>query len=146
MTTDTAITSPEPTARNLTVAWGITPHGNATAAWGARAIMSANRNAYEANHTKRGPAKKKIVVPYFNVELLYDRQGAAGHNGDLQLLQKWLDGKGMPWIRSVIATGSMGPEEDRAIELTDNTSGRRFTIHANPRASHGYLYVGAWIS
>lgn len=130
----------EATETTLTVKppWGLTPPDGVVAAWGARAIYKYDRTAYDRNHTTRG--KKKVrQVPYYSVDLLWDRMGGAGNNAKLQELTKWLDDVALPKLRKEI-------DFDIASEETWTFTDGQFTIAASPRASHGYLYIGAWVA
>lgn len=124
----------------LKPAWGITPPPDcgASAAWGARAIYHENHQAYKENHTKAGKLRKRGLVPWYFVELVWDRQGAAGRNADLLALNEWVNKVGLPRLRAEC-------EIPRDSEKTLTFSDGRFTMTASPRASYGYLYIGAWV-
>ena len=137
-------TTAEPTAQetaNLKPAWGLTPPPGVTAAWGARAIYTANREAYKANHTKTGAKRKRGLVPEFFVELLYDRQGAAGNAEDLEALSAWINKVGLPKLREMCSEQYVTPDSNDAVSFSQG----RFEINASPRSSYGYLYIGAWV-
>lgn len=67
------------------------------------------------------------------VDLVWDRQ--AGGDEDLR---EWLNMRGIPQMRRLVA--DVGSSEDREVRWTEGA----YTIIANPRASYGYLYLGAW--
>lgn len=108
------------------------------AAWGARAIYSHNRSAYDANHTKAGKLRKRGLVPWMNVELLWDRMEAVGDDAAAKRLTAWLDKVALPKLRADI---QFDPSEDATYTFQDS----EFTLQANPRSSYGYLYLTAWV-
>lgn len=93
--------------------WGLTPTPGARYAWGARAIHKG-------------------------LETLYDRQGIDGEASEEErkALLSWLNERAMPLLRSMDLPY---PEESREVSI----SGDGFTLRADPRASHGYLYLSA---
>jgi hypothetical protein len=93
--------------------WGLVPTETARFAWGARAIHKG-------------------------VETVWDRQGIDGEatTEEKKALIIWLEKKALPLLRSMDLPY---PEEDREVQV----SGDGFTLRANPRASHGYLYLSA---
>lgn len=131
--------TPQETA-NLKPAWGLTPPPGVKAAWGARTIYTENTKAYEANHTKAGTKRKRGRVPNFFVELVWDRQGGAGRNEDLQALLAWVDDVGLPAVKKLCDEQFITPESDAVVSFCDEN----FEINASPRSSYGYLYIGAW--
>lgn len=136
-------TAAEPTAQetaNLKPAWGLTPPPGVVACWGARAIYTANREAYKANHTKRGAKRKRGLVPEFFVELLWDRQGAAGSQEDLEALNTWINKVGLPKLRELCSEQYITPDSADVVSFSQG----RYEINGSPKASYGYLYIGAW--
>lgn len=121
--------------------WGITPPAGVVAAWGARAIYTENRLAHEANYTKRGQKRKRGLVNHFDIDLCWDRQGAAGRNGDLEELSKWLNAVALKRLAKECSDRYITRDCEEWVEFTDG----RFTLKASPRASYGYLYIGAWV-
>jgi len=126
----------------LKPAWGMEPPVGAVAAWGARAIYTANRQSYAANYTKRGTLRKRGREPRFTVELLHDRMGPAGDPALVKGLCAWLDKVGMPRLRKECDVKFVTPDSNDRIEFTDG----RYTLVASPRESYGYLYIGAWMT
>jgi hypothetical protein len=130
-------TTTEPTA--LTPQWGYKSAAmDAVAAWGARAIYTHNRSAYEANHTKAGKIRKRGRVPWMHVELLWDRMEAVGDADAAKKLTAWLDKVALPKLRAEI---ELDTTEGGNYTIEDND----FTLHASPRSSYGYLYMTAWV-
>jgi hypothetical protein len=106
---------------DLRLPWGASrsvPEG-VTTAWGARFI--------------------------FPDDLLFDRQGFAGP--DTEPLMQWLNGGALQDARNMArelarGVGTLRPDEDRTVTLHEDERG---IIVGNPQASHGYLYVAAWL-
>jgi hypothetical protein len=83
-------------------------------------------------------------------DLLHDRQDLKGP--DAELLKAWLNGvpSGQGALRQALATarelangiGTLRSDEDRTVTLYEDEDG---VIVGNPQASHGYLYVAAWM-
>jgi hypothetical protein len=88
--------------------------------WGARAIL----------------ARKEI-------DLLWDRAGFYEHENIEQAkgLEAWLNDKALPYLRAWCEDGEGFPfaDEDREVSV----GGDGFVLYANPRQSHGYLYMVA---
>lgn len=125
------------TLRSLT--YGLKdPAADAVAVWGARAIYSRDRGAFEQNYTKSGKPRKRGRVPWFTVDLLWDRKDATGDKAALKRLCDWLDKVALPKLRMEI---DLEPSESTNYTIEDEN----FTLHANPRASYGYLYITAWV-
>jgi hypothetical protein len=101
----------------LCVSWGRSaPEGtNNVAAWGARAIF--------ANGC---------------IDLLPDRQGAAGDQAALNDLIAWVNKIGLPYLREEVVKVSRSSSE------VVNRDDSAYHIEASPQSSHGYLYIGAW--
>ncbi len=121
----------------LKPAWGIAPPiGAAVAAWGARAIYSEQQQSHSGSRRVR-PAPET-----FAIELLWDRQGAAGRNLDLQLLNTWINEVGLPRLRKECSARCITTDCNEVITFTDG----KYTMTASPRESCGYLYIGAWVT
>ena len=125
----------------LKLAWGLVPPEGVSAAWGARAIYTYNRAAYDANHTKRGAERKRGLINYFNVDLLHDRKSMEGDPLSLELLCAWLDKVGLLRLIKECNERFIMPDSEDVVEFTDGL----YSLRATPRASHGYLYIGAWV-
>lgn len=97
--------------------WGLQPPEGCLAAWGARAIYN-NRE----------------------VDILHDRQGTAGDPEEIKKLLKWLNSKGLTGFRKMLKKEDLLGSDNRVV--TYKAGG--YVIKANPRASYGYLYLGAW--
>jgi cytoskeleton bundling-enhancing protein CbeA-like protein len=106
-------------AEPIKLAFGLSPPPGVLAAWGARAIYQPP-----------------------NVDILWDRQGYAGQAGELKKLQKWLEGHGLPALRKALKKDRLYTNESREVRIVRT----KYTIVANPRASYGYLYLGAWLN
>lgn len=126
------VTSEVPT---LNPGWGIAPppEARATAAWGARAIYSLPRSRRRTRGTR--------VKPEAEIDLLWDRKAAVGDDAKLKKLCDWLDRKGLKLLRQRCMAEYLTTDSDDTITVTDGA----FTLVASPRASYGYLYIGAWL-
>lgn len=98
--------------------WGIKAPEGVKASWGARAIYQAPTS----------------------IDLLWDRQSSDGLKEDREALSKWVNGKGLPGLKKILKKDWLGGSEDREVEFKEGG----YVIRANPRASYGYLYLGAW--
>ena len=98
--------------------WGIkAPEGVATH-WGARAIYKAPTG----------------------IDLLWDRQSMDGLQADREALSKWINKTGLPGLKKLLKKEYLASDEMREVEFREGG----YVIKANPRSSHGYLYLGAW--
>lgn len=98
--------------------WGIPAPEGAKVSWGARAIYTAPTG----------------------IDLLWDRQSMDGLEEDRAALSKWINKTGLPGLKKVLKSDYLASDENREVEF----KGGGYVIRANPRASHGYLYIGAW--
>jgi len=102
-----------------TIQWGLSSlvPEDAPAAWGARAIL---QNGF--------------------VDLIPDRQGM-GFSDDLakHSLAVWLGTQGLAWLGRIAK--QMRGDESKLYEHDDEG----FHIRANTNASHGYVYIAAWV-
>ena len=99
--------------------WGLHPAAGARFHWSARAIYRDG-----------------------TVDLLWDRMGVEGQatEAERKALGAWLDDKAMPVLRALcLGEGAPYPSEDREVTVR----GDGYTLRANPRSSHGYLYLSA---
>lgn len=84
----------------------------------------------------------------FPDDMVYDRQDFIGiETPDGQKLKEWLNGKGkkIGAIRRAmdnVKKTDLRPNEDRVAVLYEDEYG---IIKGNPRSSHGYLYVCAYL-
>ena len=99
-------------------AWGIHAPAEAKVSWGARAIY-------------RAPT---------GIDLLWDRQSMDGLKEDKEPLSKWINETGLPGLKKILKSDYLAGDEHREVEFREGG----YVIKANPRASHGYLYMGAW--
>lgn len=129
----------------LNLAWGSweIPAG-APVAWGARAIYTENRGAYDANHTKTGAERKRRVMDYFSIELLGDRQATARSEAaterDAKALVRWVNKTALPELRKLCSDRYITPESATTVEISSDG----YALKAGPKASYGYLYIVAW--
>jgi hypothetical protein len=72
------------------------------------------------------------------VDLLHDRQSWEGEEKEKKALEKWLNKTGLPKIRKLAS--SLDTRDHEEVRFEDD----KHVIVANPRASYGYLYIGAW--
>jgi hypothetical protein len=97
--------------------------------WGARAI-------FERNHNKR-----RRTDPTYVFSLLGDRQQMeGGTEQERKALAKWIENKARPALTKRLEEEGVEPSESQRIEMTLDG----FEIVADPRGSHGYLYIGIW--
>jgi len=122
------------------LAWGLQPPDGATAAWGARAIYTFDHRAAMSNLTKAGKQRVRGRKPARVVDLLHDRQGGVGEPAALTGLAGWINRVGLPWLRAEVDRLRLACDSAQVVTYTDGS----YTIAASPKASHGYLYIGAW--
>lgn len=103
--------------------WGLAPlpgEAKDNVSWGARAIY---RDC--------------------TIDIVWDRCSWSGIGSDADppaALVKWIDEVGLPKLRKAVIKGRLGQAESRDVVIED----KDFCLKANPRRSHGYLYIGAW--
>lgn len=101
----------------MSLSYGLRTHPADRPVWGARFIWPA--------------------------DLVHDRQDV---DGNVDALIEWLNGGALEAARDVArskaASYQLRPTEDREVTLYEDESG---IVKANPQASHGYLYVAAWL-
>lgn len=132
--------------------WGLPlPEGVIPLArWGARAIYKTSEQKWRSRGPRGGRQGYYERLPAV-VDLLHDRMSATGNNSALKLLGKWLDGTALPWLRKTIDLPGNSAESIRfeADVTAKAPTGLSWPGHcvmiASPNASHGYLYIGAWI-
>lgn len=77
-------------------------------------------------------------------DLVWDRQDIQGP--DAKDLMDWLNAGRLKEALRVLGeladAWELRPTDDKIVELWDTDDGR---IVANPQASHGYVYVAAWL-
>jgi hypothetical protein len=105
--------------------------------WGARAIFT---NKWNVNHNRRKRSDPDLIQ-FVEVALLYDRQSYSGPDkGEegAKALFNWIDYVGLPKVREW-AKGVL-PSDNLEFKFSSSS----FNIIASPRASYGYMYIGAW--
>lgn len=127
----------------IKLAWGISPpeEVNAIAAYGARAIyhgLRVSQTTRSADGKRR--LKKPRTVTDVDVDIVWDRQDAQGV--EKKALVEWINSVGMSKIKAQLVECVVEPQHNIPVEFHDG----RFHITANPKASYGYLYIGAWVS
>ncbi len=95
------------------------------AAWGARAIWSENRNF---------------------IDLLPDRQDIQGSEEARKLLADWLNTVGLKEIHRKVKDRGLTQASMELVVQDTRWRGRKFSIVASPNASHGYLYLTAYLA
>jgi hypothetical protein len=92
--------------------------------WGARAIFEADG---------RGG---------FAFSLVWNRQQCTGGGPTARGgLENWINTHGLAALRADIKRMGLQPNDRVLLEVRDEKAG--YYIAADPRASHGYLYIGA---
>jgi len=103
----------------ITPSWGLRPREGVAFHWSARAILRDG-----------------------TIDIVWDRQGIEGEATvrESQALAAWLNTKALPWMRAYAKREDFPRgDEDREVAV----SGDGYELRANPRASHGYLYMSA---
>jgi hypothetical protein len=97
--------------------WGLQPDRKHLVAWGARAIWS----------------------PGCGVSILHDRQDVQppDEHDHASTLIAWLNSFGLGALNRRLAECRVQPDEDDTIVVSDV----HFRLVANPKKSHGYLYL-----
>lgn len=134
-------------AESLKTEWGLQPSADAKVAWGARAIYKyggryerVRRKVPKSNPPRYKTAEKFVTSA--SIELLWDRQGmTGGTKAEREELQKWLNSKGLKALKKECEARALGGSDDETVWVRDG----KFSLCANPRASYGYLYIGAWV-
>jgi len=96
--------------------FGIRPPAKVTTKWGCRAIF------------KRG-----------DIDIVWDRISKRGQNDKLKALCAWLDKTGLKLLRK-----EMQRKPDQMSREETRIEADGYVIVASPKASAGYLYIGAW--
>ncbi len=145
MDTTTETTPPQRTT--LRPGWGAPPPQEILdaaqpplAGWGARAIYREPTARYESRGPRGGKKGRYVDVPA-GIDLLWDRQAAAGHNATLKALGSWIDKIALPQLRKECRLASWSED---TITIEGAAEGLRFILTASPNGSCGYLYIGAW--
>lgn len=80
------------------------------------------------------------------IELLYDRQGfngdtlAEGSEKRCRRIATWVNRKGLGKLRKELRWKFVAPDAHSLVWVVD----KDFNLIADPKASHGYLYMAAW--
>lgn len=79
-------------------------------------------------------------------DLVHNRQDMTGDETSRRQLEQWLNGHALTAARDcarrLARDWELTPRDDREVVLYEDEDG---IIKANPQASHGYLYVAAWM-
>jgi len=125
--------------------WGLIALAPAGAAWGARAIPVAGR---EAKHlVTRDGRQGRVLRPAVpaRLDVLWDRQGTeGGTKTERDALCDVLNGsRGMEAAQAayarIVAAGELPDDEDEVFDLV-----RTSEIVIVARSHGGYVYIGAW--
>lgn len=116
-------------AERAPVRFGLSPiHRGTTAVWGARAI-------YDRRYNTR--TRKREI----GIDLLWDRQQyEGGSEVERKRLAAALNRHLLPALKRELAKNYLGPEERRLVQVER----RGYVILADPKGSHGYLYLCAY--
>jgi hypothetical protein len=114
-------------------AWGIAPPDEATLCFGARAIYKLT--------TRTANKRTGRVETTATIELLHDRSDlVGGSEKERRVFVRWLNRVGFKHLRKECERRFVDPRGHKLVTIP----GDDFTIVADPRASYGYLYIGAW--
>lgn len=135
-----------PTTPERVIKWGIQPPNGTRLAWGARAIYKLHTTP---GTYRRRPGKRPLMITRetttADIDLLWDRQGSVGAldvtDKERTAFDRWLNTKGLPALRRECVKQYITGDTDAVVTLTIGD----YMITASPRASHGYLYIGAWL-
>lgn len=110
--------------------FGIQPPTQKTIWYGARAI-------YERNHDDRTARRQ----PYL-IDIVWDRQQMLGGRTDRErnAFASFISKKVMPALKRALKENAISPRDDKEVQVEVGD----YVAVANPRASHGYLYIGVW--
>lgn len=94
--------------------------------WTARAL-------YKPGHTRWTQT---------SLELYEDRQGFQGETNekDRKDLARWINKKALNRLRKELYLQGVSTADTRLVVISDAP----FYLYADPRASHGYIYLAAW--
>jgi len=110
----------------MSLQWGLAPERPYLAAWGARAIWT-------------GANLDGTPCP---IDLLPDRQDAVGDKASRHTLEMWVR-RALPEMRRKLHDERILESDNLETVITDDLGLERMTLRANPRRSHGYLYLVA---
>ena len=100
------------------LSWGILPPDGVQVSWGARVIYT----------------------PPTGIDIVHDRQGVQGDGKELKSLVTWVNSKGLKGLKKLLKTDYLGSDERREVAFREGG----YVLKADPKASYGYLYLGAW--
>jgi len=117
--------------KKLEPSWGIKPptDTNIVAAWGARAIYkpAGIDDSAAERHWRLTGKQSRAKGRHVPAKIM-----------DVKRLKKWVNTKGLRLLSKLSLV-------DNSKEIVTYTDGP-FTITASPKGSHGYLYIGAWVT
>jgi hypothetical protein len=106
-------------------------------AWGARAIL--DHDLVKGRRHKREP---RSYGRQSRIDILWDRQSTfGGDNDQRRALSQWLNAVGLKRVLTLIDEASIDGASSATVEFADG----EYRLKAGPRASHGYLYIVAWM-
>lgn len=107
--------------------FGIKPPTGKHIRWSARAIFERGNRA--------------DPLSLMRIDIVWDRQQMeGGTEQEREAFNQWIQVKGLPLLRKLVKLDRLEPSENREISL--ELDGYRLV--ADPKRSHGYLYIGAW--
>jgi hypothetical protein len=112
--------------------------------WG-RPIPTDKLSSIESTWGARAILQQRFI------DIVWDRQGwnlltidelrtERERKAKLTLLTKWVNKKGLPWLRKQVEKQWIDGSDTIVLTLDDGL----FHIEASPQASYGYLYIRAW--
>jgi len=116
--------------------WGLPAPDGTPVSWGARAIYSPSSYREEGYGKNRRTVNDGPIV-----DILGDRQGFNGEDREAVLaLQAWLNTRGLKALRERLKLDYLDVAARRDVRVERGA----YVLIANPNASYGYLYLGAW--
>ncbi len=109
--------------------------------WGARAIYTENHHYFRTAYTKAGKLRKHPPEDMFRIDIPWDRQDFIGPADERKALSTWINKVGLPLLRKACQNEQWSPPDgEREVRIGQDG----YTLVANPRKSHGYLYIAAY--
>lgn len=132
-----------PSRQPLVLAWGLAAPPEAIIAWGARAIYKLQDVAVKV---RTGCHLSHRIVNKAEIDIPHDRQAGAFAPDTTEqsraALYRWLNTKGLLRLRRECVKQYLTGDSTDEVIINDGL----YHLKASPRASHGYLYIVAWVA